>query len=240
MDGGADVLGMQRAIRSALDDGAGRRIPVALNPSPQRFRQPDPVERVRACIDDVDIDPGRLALQITESMVMESLPGVRGALEEPQAMGVTLSIDDFGTGYSSLAYLCRLPARQLTIDRSFVIDMDHLTEARHVAEAVIRLAHPPRVDVVAEGVERSEKVIALRALGGDPIPGYHFSRPVPAGEIEVPAAGPAAGRAVEPGTQPRRGFAGRRGRHAAAAQTGRRLSVSAGGPTRRWPVRRRR
>ena len=164
---------------------AGRRIPVAVNLSPQQFRQPDLVERVRACIDEFDIDPGLLALEITESVVMESSTSVRRVLEELKAMGVTLSIDDFGTGYSCLAYLCRLPARQLKIDRTFVIDMDHVTEARHVVEAVIRLAHSLRMEVVAEGVERSEQVVALRALGCDLIQGYYFSRPVPAGEIEA-------------------------------------------------------
>lgn len=164
---------------------AGRRIPVAVNLSPQQFRQPDLVERVRACIDEFDIDPGLLALEITESVVMESSTSVRRVLEELKAMGVTLSIDDFGTGYSCLAYLCRLPARQLKIDRTFVIDMDHVAEARHVVEAVIRLAHSLRMEVVAEGVERSEQVVALRALGCDLIQGYYFSRPVPAGEIET-------------------------------------------------------
>ena len=100
-------------------------------------------------------------------------------------MGVTLSIDDFGTGYSCLAYLCRLPARQLKIDRTFVIDMAHVAEARHVVEAVIRLAHSLRMEVVAEGVEFAEQVVALRALGCDMIQGYYFSRPVPAADIDV-------------------------------------------------------
>ena len=164
---------------------AGWRIPVAVNLSPQQFRQPDLVERVRACIDEFDIDPGLLALEITESVVMESSSSVRRVLEELKAMGVTLSIDDFGTGYSCLAYLCRLPARQLKIDRTFVIDMDHVAEARHVVEAVIRLAHSLRMEVVAEGVERPEQVVTLRALGCDLIQGYYFSRPVPAAGIEA-------------------------------------------------------
>lgn len=164
---------------------AGRSIAVAINLSPQQFRQPDLVERVRACINEFDIDPGLLALEITESVVMENSGSMRRVLEELRTMGVTLSIDDFGTGYSCLAYLCRLPARQLKIDRTFVIDMAHVAEARHVVEAVIRLAHSLRMEVVAEGVEFAEQVVALRALGCDMIQGYYFSRPVPAADIDV-------------------------------------------------------
>lgn len=164
---------------------AGWRIPIAVNLSPQQFRQPDLVDRVRACIDEFDIDPGLLALEITESVVMETSSTVRRVLEELKTMGVTLAIDDFGTGHSCLAYLCRLPARQLKIDRTFVIDMQQATEARLVVEAVIRLAHSLRMEVVAEGVERAEQVTTLRALGCDQIQGYYFSRAVPAQEIEL-------------------------------------------------------
>ncbi|WP_018410500.1 putative bifunctional diguanylate cyclase/phosphodiesterase [Methyloversatilis thermotolerans] len=164
---------------------AGWRIPVAVNLSPQQFRQPDLLDRVRACIDEFDIDPALLALEITESVVMENSTSVQRALAGLRAMGVTLAIDDFGTGYSCLAYLCRLPARELKIDRTFVTDMDRVAEARHVVEAVIRMAHALRMEVVAEGVERMEQVSALRALGCDQVQGYCFSRPVPAAQIEV-------------------------------------------------------
>jgi diguanylate cyclase len=164
---------------------AGQHIQVAVNLSAQQFRQPDLVERVRACIEEFGIDPALLALEITESVVMETSSSARRALDELKQMGVTLSIDDFGTGYSSLAYLCRLPARQLKIDRSFVVDMDAVAEARTVVEAVIRLAHSLRMEVVAEGVERAEQVALLRALGCDLIQGYYFSRPVLPAQIEA-------------------------------------------------------
>jgi diguanylate cyclase len=177
---------LRQACRQARDwRRVGLNIQVAVNLSAQQFRQPDLVERVRACIEEFGIDPALLALEITESVVMETSSSARRALDELKQMGVTLSIDDFGTGYSSLAYLCRLPARQLKIDRSFVVDMDAVAEARTVVEAVIRLAHSLRMEVVAEGVERGEQVALLHALGCDLIQGYYFSRPVVPAQIEA-------------------------------------------------------
>ena len=97
----------------------------------------------------------------------------------------SLSIDDFGTGYSSLAYLRKLPARQLKIDRSFVADLEHSADALAVVDAVIKLAHALGLRVVAEGVETERQRDVLLGLGCDELQGYLFARPMPAQMLTV-------------------------------------------------------
>ena len=94
--------------------------------------------------------------------------------------GVHLSIDDFGTGYSSLAYLRKLPAEELKIDRSFVMDLETSADARAVVDAVIHLAHALGLKVVAEGVETERQRDVLTQLGCDELQGYLFAKPMSA------------------------------------------------------------
>ena len=93
-------------------------------------------------------------------------------------MGVRISMDDFGTGYSSLSYLRKLPAQQLKIDRSFVLDLETSGDARAVVDAVVRLAHALGLRVVAEGVETQGQRDILMAMGCDELQGYLFARPM--------------------------------------------------------------
>jgi EAL domain-containing protein (putative c-di-GMP-specific phosphodiesterase class I) len=95
-------------------------------------------------------------------------------------VGASLSIDDFGTGYSSLAYLRKLPARQLKIDRGFVADIEHSSDALAVVDAVIKLAHALGLKVVAEGVETENQRDILLGLRCDELQGYLFAKPMPA------------------------------------------------------------
>ena len=94
-----------------------------------------------------------------------------------------LSIDDFGTGYSSLSFLRQLPARQLKIDRGFVVDLETNADARAVVDAVIHLAHALDLRVVAEGVETEGQYDILRRLGCDEMQGYWFAPPMPANQL---------------------------------------------------------
>jgi EAL domain-containing protein (putative c-di-GMP-specific phosphodiesterase class I) len=94
--------------------------------------------------------------------------------------GIHLSIDDFGTGYSSLSYLRRLPATELKIDRSFIMDLETSTDARAIVDAVLKLAHAIGLKVVAEGVENVRQRDILLELGCDEMQGYLFARPMSA------------------------------------------------------------
>jgi EAL domain-containing protein (putative c-di-GMP-specific phosphodiesterase class I) len=100
-------------------------------------------------------------------------------------LGVSLSIDDFGTGYSSLAYLKRLEANELKIDKSFVFAMTSNSNDAVIVRSTIELGHNLGLRLVAEGVEDEETWTMLRALGCDVIQGYHLSEPLPAEQVET-------------------------------------------------------
>ncbi|WP_458232674.1 putative bifunctional diguanylate cyclase/phosphodiesterase [Roseateles sp. P5_E8] len=158
---------------------------IAINLSPHQLRQADLVERMTQVLRKHKLHPGRLTCEITESAMMENSVEERGTLDRIAALGVRLSIDDFGTGYSSLAHLRHIPARQLKIDRSFVVDLTASADARAVVEAIVQLAHAVRMEVVAEGVESEEQLQVLRDLGCDVLQGFHIASPMPADAVPV-------------------------------------------------------
>jgi EAL domain-containing protein (putative c-di-GMP-specific phosphodiesterase class I) len=123
------------------------------------------------------IEPSLLCLEITESVLMEDVDYFSKVLHELQAIGMRLSIDDFGTGYSSLAYLRRFPVDELKIDRSFVTDLDSDPYDATLVAAVIAIGDALGLRVVAEGVETTEELAALRDLGCQYAQGYLFARP---------------------------------------------------------------
>ena len=164
-------------------DGLDCRI--AINVSPQQLRQADLPVRIEDALARHGLAPAGLVCEITESAVMETTEQERGILDQIAALGVRLSIDDFGTGYSSLAHLRRIPARQLKIDRSFVTDLDTSAEAQTVLDAIVRLAHALKMEVVGEGVETQAQLAALERLGCDILQGYFIARPMPAHEVSA-------------------------------------------------------
>lgn len=161
----------------------GLRCRVAINLSPYQLRNADLPVRIRDALDRNNLHPSQLVCEITETAMMENLHGERGVLDHIAALGVRLSIDDFGTGYSSLAHLRNIPARQIKIDRSFVTDLTANDGAQAVLDAVVRLAHALRMEVVAEGVETDEQRTTLVRLGCDILQGYMISRPMPADAV---------------------------------------------------------
>ena len=119
---------------------AGLRMRVAINLSAQQLGQDDLVPRIRDTLARYRIEPKQLTCEITESAAMDDTRATLAVIEQLVAAGVHLSIDDFGTGYSSLAYLRKLPAEELKIDRSFVLDLETSADARAVVDAVVQLA----------------------------------------------------------------------------------------------------
>ncbi len=167
-----------RQIRTWRDNGL--RMRVAINLSVHQLRQPDLVERIARALREHDVNPHLLTCEITESVAMEDTEGTIKFFAQLAQLGVSISIDDFGTGHSSLAYLRKLPASELKIDRSFVLDLETSEEARKVASAVVNLAKALNLKVVAEGVETEGQNRILREFGCDQLQGFLFAKPMSA------------------------------------------------------------
>lgn len=153
---------------------------VAVNISPQQFRQRNFPQSVENILRETGLPAACLELEITESTIMETAETAIAMLVRLKSLGITLSVDDFGTGYSSLAYLKRFPIDRLKIDRSFVIDLETDSSDAVIATAVIALAHSLGLSVVAEGVESQGQSDFLREHGCDSVQGYFYCRPGPA------------------------------------------------------------
>ena len=170
---------IDRACRQAgLWAQAGLNMRVAINLSAQHLREPDLAQRVGQALSRNRIEPSRLTCEITETLAMENTQSTQATLAQLGLIGVHLSIDDFGTGYSSLAYLRKLPAKEVKIDRSFVMDLERSADARAVVDGVIKLTHALGKRVVAEGVETMKQRRILTEMGCDELQGFLFAQPM--------------------------------------------------------------
>jgi EAL domain-containing protein (putative c-di-GMP-specific phosphodiesterase class I) len=153
---------------------------VSVNLSARELDEPGLVGSVRAALEDAQLDPAHLVLEITESLLLVDLPTTVGTLLELRALGVRLAVDDFGTGYSSLAYLENLPVDILKIDKSFVdrIADQNPGQRSVMVSAISQLAHALGLEMVAEGIEAPEQVSTLRGLDCQFGQGYYFARPL--------------------------------------------------------------
>ncbi len=178
------VLATACAQQKAWRDAGLPPLTVSVNLSARQFQHRDLVELVARLVRETGCDPACLALEITETAVMENPQAAVAIFRQLNEMGVQLAIDDFGTGYSSLAYLKRFPIDSLKIDRSFVSDITRDADDAAIVHSVIALAHSMNLKVVAEGVEDARQLQFLREHGCDQMQGYYVSRPVPAADIE--------------------------------------------------------
>jgi len=167
----------------------GLRMRVAINLSTYQMRQDDIVDRITEALKRHKIRPSLLTCEITETAAMEDTRATQETFRRLGELGVHLSIDDFGTGHSSLAYLRRLPAEELKIDRMFVQDLEHSADARAVVDAVVKLAHALGLKVVAEGVENPRQHQILAEMGCDELQGYLFAKPMTARALLLWALG---------------------------------------------------
>jgi diguanylate cyclase (GGDEF)-like protein len=163
----------------------GMRMRVAINLSAYEMRQGGLAGTIGEALKRHSVKPDQLTCEITETVAMEDSQATRSTFEQLGRMGVHLSIDDFGTGYSSLACLRDLPAAELKIDRSFVMDIEASGQTRSIVDAVIKLAHALQMKVVAEGVENERQRETLVAMGCDLLQGYLFARPMPAKSLAL-------------------------------------------------------
>ncbi len=158
---------------------------VSVNVSARQFRQPDFVAEVSSIIERCGIDPSRLKLELTESMLANDLDDIIGKMEALRERGVSFSLDDFGTGFSSLAYLKRLPLDQLKIDQAFVRDLLSNANDAAIANTVVSLGQNLGLEVIAEGVETEGQRNFLTSIGCHHFQGYLYSKPVPVADFEA-------------------------------------------------------
>jgi diguanylate cyclase (GGDEF)-like protein/PAS domain S-box-containing protein len=168
----------REAARWERDFALPKDFGIAVNLSAKQFAQPDLVRYLARALDESGLDPARLKVEITETLVMQNPENVVHKLRGLREMGTKVSIDDFGTGYSSLAYLQRFPINTLKVDRSFVSDMDAF-ENLIIVRTIVSLAHNLGLDVVAEGIETERQRDFLADLSCEYGQGYLFSRPLP-------------------------------------------------------------
>jgi diguanylate cyclase (GGDEF)-like protein/PAS domain S-box-containing protein len=152
---------------------------VAVNISPRQLAAESFVEDVRQSIVGHGIEAGRLELEVTENVLIESMEDSINKLLELKALGVCLALDDFGTGYSSLTYLRHLPVDVLKIDKTFIDPILVDASQERFVRFMIEMAHSLNLQVVAEGVEEKLQVTKLERLGCDIIQGYVYSKPAP-------------------------------------------------------------
>ncbi|MGJ3252185.1 MAG: putative bifunctional diguanylate cyclase/phosphodiesterase [Elainellaceae cyanobacterium] len=155
---------------------------LSVNLGSKQFARPDLVEHIRYILEDTQIDPSYLKLEITESAIMENARSTVETLHHLKSLGIQLAIDDFGTGYSSLSYLRRFPIDTLKIDQSFIKRMNTDRESSEIVRTVVALAHILKMDVTAEGIETKDPLPQLLAMHCENGQGYFFSAPLTADE----------------------------------------------------------
>ena len=153
----------------------GREVPVAINLSDQEFRQADLLDRVQDIARQHGMDLHLLQLEITERVLIHDEAEAHRRLVAFRKLGIRVALDDFGTGYSSLSVLKGLPIDTLKIDRSFIRDLFTDTQNEEITRTIIKMGHSLGMSVVAEGVETSEQLDLLKAMGCDEVQGFLFS-----------------------------------------------------------------
>jgi diguanylate cyclase (GGDEF)-like protein/PAS domain S-box-containing protein len=161
-----------------------QHLQLAVNISAKQFHQPDFVEQVRQVLQHNAINPNKLKLELTESVVLKDIDDTIIKMQALREIGVRFSMDDFGTGYSSLAYLTHLPFDQIKIDQSFVRNIGVKNTDALIVQTIIGMANNLGMEVIAEGVETEEQRAFLEHHGCLRYQGYLFSKPVPLEEFE--------------------------------------------------------
>jgi diguanylate cyclase (GGDEF)-like protein len=187
-------------LRKACSDAAGwsRPVRVAVNLSPVQFKHRSLVSAVMEAVTAAGLQPDRLELEITESVLLQDSDATLATLHTLRGFGVRISMDDFGTGYSSLSYLRSFPFDKIKIDQSFVRELSTHGDCIAIIRAVTGLGISLGITTTAEGVETQEQLELLRSEHCGEVQGYLFSKPRPASEVEAMLSqlGPTEQRAV--------------------------------------------
>lgn len=158
---------------------------LAFNVSAKQFQHPEFVETVRRIVQETELPPDILVLEITESTAMQDVEFTQRTINRLRDERISFALDDFGTGYSSLNYLKQFPVKWLKIDRSFIKDILSHAEDAAIVEAIVQLAQGLHLKLIVEGVEQADQMTLLGVLGCDIIQGYLFSPPLPPDGVKV-------------------------------------------------------
>ncbi len=166
-------------------DASLRDLKMQVNISSNDLAHSALAERIERALRASRIAPRHLTLELTENILMQRVENVMPTLDALRRIGVGLAIDDFGTGYSSLSYLSKLPIDSLKIDRSFVKGMREGSNNAEIVRAIVSLGASLGKSVIAEGIETQSQFAQLQQLGCEKGQGFHMSRPLAAGEVEL-------------------------------------------------------
>ncbi|HMW49931.1 MAG TPA: EAL domain-containing protein, partial [Cellvibrionaceae bacterium] len=155
----------------------GIALAMSINVSARQFQTDALVARVARCLQQFNLDPQQLIIEITEQIFMEEVDAVLQRVQALRNLGVKISLDDFGTGYSSLNYIVRFSPDYLKIDRSFVARIGEQAEHNGMVEAIVGLGRIVPLGIVAEGVETQEQFDFLKTCGCHFAQGFYFSKP---------------------------------------------------------------
>jgi diguanylate cyclase (GGDEF)-like protein len=156
---------------------------LALNLSTVQFGRGDLVGTVMKAVASSKIDPRRLELEITESLLLKDSSEVQEKIKRLKALGCSLALDDFGSGYSSLSYLWRYPFNKIKIDREFIAAISSNPDVQGIVEIIMHLAKKLKMQVTAEGVETYDQEVILAEIGCDQVQGFLYSKPVPMADL---------------------------------------------------------
>ncbi len=165
-------------------DAGNSPLIMAVNLSAMQFRNPDLPDMVTRILNEFELAPEFLELELTEGVAMHDPIGAIAVMDKLHELGVRMSIDDFGTGYSSLSYLKKFKVYKLKIDQSFVRDISTDPEDKAIVSAIISMARSLGLQTIAEGVETKEQLNYLREQGCDEAQGYYYSKPITAERFE--------------------------------------------------------
>ncbi len=165
--------------QSKLWNDHGFNLKIAINISTDQFRQPQLYENMVAILEDTNVNPETIELEITESSTIENFPKTIRLLNQFKEHGLKIAIDDFGTGYSSMTYLQKIPIDKLKIDKSFIDNINLSDDSASITKAIVALGHSLSLKVVAEGVETKAQYDFLDAINCDEAQGFFLSRPLP-------------------------------------------------------------
>ena len=160
------------------------KLTLSLNASVRHMMKSDFIDEIRQLLNDSSIPASQLEIEITESIMIDSVDKALHCIDELKNMGIQIAIDDFGTGYSSLSYLNRFPANLLKIDKSFIDEMNMSDSSRQYVAAIISMGHIMGFDVISEGVEDPDQLDALKDIGCDFVQGFIWGRPLSSQEVE--------------------------------------------------------
>lgn len=169
-----------------------RLLTLSVNVSASQFLEDGFERSVLSLIETFGVDPTRLKIELTESVMVANPELVTAKMHVLRAVGIGMALDDFGTGYSSLGYLRQLPLTQLKIDRSFVQSMTENKRSAALVRSIVQMGLDLELDVLAEGVETREQVAFLNQNGCQAYQGFLFGRPMPLEDFMQPAEAAAA------------------------------------------------